>query len=33
MRFHLDEAVTGQTPAQAMTRCITRLEEHFSEQS
>ena len=30
MRFHLDEAVTGSTPSQAMTRCIQRLEEHFS---
>jgi len=31
MRFHMDEAVTGSTPVQAVTRCISRLEEHFSQ--
>ncbi|HKY32438.1 MAG TPA: hypothetical protein VJV23_07880 [Candidatus Polarisedimenticolia bacterium] len=30
MRFHLNEAVTGRSPAQAMARCIRRLEEYFA---
>jgi len=31
MQFHLQEAVTGDTPAAAMARCIERLESHFAQ--
>jgi len=30
MQFHLIEAITGPTPGAAMSRCIRRLEEHFT---
>lgn len=31
MQFHLQEAVTGNTPAAAIARCIERLEGHFAQ--
>ncbi len=31
MQFHLQEAVTADTPAAAMARCIERLEMHFAQ--
>jgi len=30
LRFHLEESITGATPAQAISECIRRLEDHFS---
>ncbi|HZI95055.1 MAG TPA: hypothetical protein VFE84_12485 [Patescibacteria group bacterium] len=30
MQFHLKEAVTGDSPAAALDRCISRLEDYFS---
>ncbi|HXI02033.1 MAG TPA: hypothetical protein VNI57_02545 [Candidatus Saccharimonadales bacterium] len=29
LRFHLSEVIVGETPREAITRCIDRLEEHF----
>ena len=29
LRFHLEESITGPTPAQAMSECVRRLEEYF----
>jgi len=32
MQFHLDEAVTGDTPEEARLRCVHRLEAHFDNE-
>lgn len=33
LRFHMDEAITGETPGEAIVRCISRLEEHFLQRN
>jgi len=33
LRFHLDEAITGPTPGDAISACIVRLEEFFGRES
>ena len=31
LRFHMNEAITGETPGEAITRCIEALEDYFIE--